>query len=270
MALMTAQEFVDIAIDICRNHKTKYVRGGQGQSLTKNWQDYFIANYKWNAEHAEAIRKMDGSVFAFDCLNFPIMLWDGFVADHSKTYGGATPGTPCPGYTERQLMSVCKDVSTDMDNILKGEILCYGDYSHVGIYVGVRDGQRMAAECTYRWADGCQLISIDREERKGMWKFHGQSPFVDYESVNPNPSVNTKALKTMVTNKVKAKKGDKGSYIQEIQRVLIRKGYPCGSTGADGDFGANTEKAVKAFQQANNLTADGIVGYDTITRMIGA
>lgn len=31
----------------------------------------------------------------------------------------------------------------------------------------------------------------------------------------------------------------------------------------DGIFGANTEKAVKAFQAAHNLTVDGIVGTQT-------
>jgi peptidoglycan hydrolase-like protein with peptidoglycan-binding domain len=50
---------------------------------------------------------------------------------------------------------------------------------------------------------------------------------------------------------------------------LISAGYNCGPTGADGDFGANTEKAVKAFQSEHNgpngesLKADGIIGPAT-------
>ncbi len=37
--------------------------------------------------------------------------------------------------------------------------------------------------------------------------------------------------------------------------------------GIDGDFGASTEAAVKAFQQANRLTPDGKVGSETFDRL---
>jgi hypothetical protein len=56
------------------------------------------------------------------------------------------------------------------------------------------------------------------------------------------------------------RKGSTGEYVTLLQTELINRGYSCGSSGADGKFGAATEKAVKAFQQDHGLTADGICG----------
>lgn len=65
------------------------------------------------------------------------------------------------------------------------------------------------------------------------------------------------------TTKPTLKRGDKGAYVTLAQTELIQKGYSCGKTGADGDFGKNTEAAVKAFQQDHGLKVDGIIGQDT-------
>lgn len=55
------------------------------------------------------------------------------------------------------------------------------------------------------------------------------------------------------------KKGDSGSAVLMIQQALNAKGANP-PVGADGVFGSGTLNAVKAFQQKNNLTVDGIVG----------
>lgn len=53
-------------------------------------------------------------------------------------------------------------------------------------------------------------------------------------------------------------------HVQTLQRYLVRYGHLANtSTACDGVFGVNTENAVKSFQRACNLTADGIVGDRT-------
>ncbi|WP_275670731.1 L,D-transpeptidase family protein [Neobacillus notoginsengisoli] len=57
------------------------------------------------------------------------------------------------------------------------------------------------------------------------------------------------------------KKGSKGPAVKELQRVLTSKGYS--TNGIDGVFGPGTEAAVKKFQKAKKLKADGVVGPTT-------
>ncbi|MET8748075.1 peptidoglycan-binding domain-containing protein [Streptomyces sp. NPDC004728] len=58
-------------------------------------------------------------------------------------------------------------------------------------------------------------------------------------------------------------RGDSGPRVKELQALLIHHGYSVGSTGVDGYFGAGTESAVKRFQTAERIRADGIVGATT-------
>ena len=59
------------------------------------------------------------------------------------------------------------------------------------------------------------------------------------------------------------RKGSKGPYVVELQNDLIQLGYSVGPSGADGIYGTNTEKAVKAFQKEHGLAVDGICGKNT-------
>lgn len=61
----------------------------------------------------------------------------------------------------------------------------------------------------------------------------------------------------------------KGDDVKKVQQVLISKGYPCGSAGTDGMYGEGTEAAVKKFQKANGLSADGQVGKNTVAKLGG-
>lgn len=63
-------------------------------------------------------------------------------------------------------------------------------------------------------------------------------------------------------------KGDKGNKVRVLQELLLGRGYDLGTYGADGDFGATTHRRVVAFQVANGLTADGIVGENTWRKLL--
>lgn len=72
-------------------------------------------------------------------------------------------------------------------------------------------------------------------------------------------------LKGCPTLKIKAK----GEITKLLQERLISLGYSCGSYGADGSFGNGTKTAVINFQKAKGLTADGIVGKNTWSKLLG-
>lgn len=57
------------------------------------------------------------------------------------------------------------------------------------------------------------------------------------------------------------RRGNRSEYVRAWQTFLNLNGYGCGI--ADGIFGAKTLKAVKAWQRAHGLKADGIIGPKT-------
>ena len=62
------------------------------------------------------------------------------------------------------------------------------------------------------------------------------------------------------------KKSMSGAEVVFLQNILNTLGYDCGT--ADGNFGRQTEAAVKAFQKDNGLTVDGIVGPKTAAKLM--
>lgn len=53
--------------------------------------------------------------------------------------------------------------------------------------------------------------------------------------------------------------------VAEIQRALLARGYDLGT--ADGVWGAKSKAAARAFQKANGLVADGVVGPRTLAAL---
>ena len=62
------------------------------------------------------------------------------------------------------------------------------------------------------------------------------------------------------------KKGAKGNITKLLQEKLTKLGY--NTNGVDGIFGNGTYNAVKQFQKNNGLSADGIVGQNTWSKLL--
>ena len=66
--------------------------------------------------------------------------------------------------------------------------------------------------------------------------------------------------KPATTNRPTIRKGSKGDAVREMQTKLVKAGCALPRYGIDGNCGAETVEALKAFQTANSLTPDGICG----------
>ena len=84
----------------------------------------------------------------------------------------------------------------------------------------------------------------------------GTTPTPDPIS-QPVSDVNTSAAESWPT----LRKNDSGDAVAQLQEALIELGYLSGK--ADGNYGTKTMEAVRAFQKANGLTADGTAGEKT-------
>lgn len=66
------------------------------------------------------------------------------------------------------------------------------------------------------------------------------------------------------------KHGDMNGAVLALQVILVHKwGVSVGSCGCDGEFGNDTENAVRSFQAWKELDSDGIVGVNTWAALIG-
>lgn len=144
-----------------------------------------------------------------------------------------------------------KGKRTDGQTLLPGTALfTYNSsdkkYGHVGLFIG--DNTVIEAEGT--------IHGVVTSKASGKWTYWGELKGVDYGH-SPSPEPPTPTTKPTI------RRGDSGQYVTLAQTELINKGYSCGSFGADGQFGAATEKAVIQFQKDHNLTADGIIGAKT-------
>ena len=132
---------------------------------------------------------------------------------------------------------------------------------HVGIVVDTSNGISVI-EGNYGNADnGETAVSIRKISVDYPYIFGIARP--KYET-----TVKNETEKLIEISVKQLEKGCEGNGVKVLQTLLSAKGYSVGHCGADGDFGGDTDKAVKAYQKDNGLDVDGVVGQQTWNKLL--
>lgn len=206
----------------------------------------------------------DGKKWFADCVNLFKALFNGRdITD--KTPGSYQHDLSFTGdLTEWQMLNACSDVSTNFGKLKAGEFRCLYMDGHFGGYLGKETinprtgGVVNVVESSPAFEDGIQYSYVSSVGTRynykggtvrGKWTHHGlPDKFVENDSVPPSPTPGHSVLKY----------GANGAEVLELQKLLNDKSNA--GLALDGSFGPATLNAVKAFQKANGLEVDGIVG----------
>lgn len=212
---MTNIEFVKKLKDVATKYKTLYVIGCFGAPLTAKNKTRYInsgshSGYNARPERKAMIESASEDTFGFDCVCLiKGILW-GWCGDKSKNYGGATyASNGVPDIGADSIINVCKNVSTNFDNIEVGELLWKS--GHVGIYIG--DG--LAVECTPAWKNCVQITACNKAKsgyNTQTWKKHGKLPYITYVATEKKLETGSEIVKALMNTY--------GVKINEVDRAV--------------------------------------------------
>ena len=137
------------------------------------------------------------------------------------------------------------------------------DHGHVGLYIG--NGKTIEAK-------GTQAGVIEGRADDKKWTFWGELKGVDYGNAG-NAGNDNQGFPDNTGWHPTIRRGSTGLDVTDCQTMLYTLGYGLGPDGIDGDYGRNTEKAVKEFQSDHRLAVDGVCGpmtWDALEKAVAS
>ena len=172
----------------------------------------------------------------YESINGSIKLWSKSTSSGGGYYAPVVPDMPM----------VYWGCTGDAVKTLQEKLNAKG--FHSGNVDGIFGAKTYAAVTAFQKANS---LGVDGIVGKLTW-----AKLYDATPVNVTPVTTQPMLRT----------GSRGDAVRKLQEMLNTKGYDCGSV--DGIFGSKTKAAVLAFQKANGLGADGIVGPLTWGKLV--
>lgn len=206
---------------------------------------------------------------------------NGWMADlhlpiHTNAFNGKVSGTRMMAFdTSGKGFKVCQAIFKELDAITPGTS------SNITAQPKLYEIQAAYAPTAYVEVDfhdvptvAKWLVSntqaIAEAICKGVCNYYGVDfiPADSGQEPSPTPTPKPEPAKS-IYGLPTVRSGSRGDAAKIVQGALISQGYSCGSSGIDGVFGAESVSALKKYQAAVGITADGIVGPATWGKLLG-
>jgi len=234
-------------------------------------------NNHWNKSsankcvHAFIGRVADGSVKVYQTLPWDYRCWgvgSGKKGSHNSTHiqfeiceDGLTNEeyyNAAFSLAKELCAFLCKEYGISVDNVI-------GHYESAAMGYGSNHGD--PRNWQKKFGDSMDKFRADVRALLGQVD---ASTTVSAPTKEPEKDTATNTTTTKpasgVINMGTLRNGNSGTQVKVLQWLLNENGYGAGN--ADGIYGNNTLKAVKAYQKAKGLTVDGIVGKNTWAKLL--
>lgn len=253
------EKFIELLEREVKNHSI-YVWGGNGETAPIVCEEWIRKKETSAANADRAIQTYHKAVSAgygeklraFDCSGLGYYCLKEIGLQKTDLTANALKGK-CTLISKGELKKGCFVFKTYRTGASKGNAY------HIGYVV---DDELNVIE-----AQGRDEGVVKRALKAGGWNTYGLPSYFAEEILADESGAQDKYIFTRILKNTSPRM--KGEDVSELQKLLVKKGYSCGSCGIDGSFGDDSEKAVREFQKCSGLTVDGKAGENTITKLGG-
>ena len=266
-ALLNPQEFADY----CWEHYKEndgYIMGSIGQDPRK-WapNSWWYTQYS-GSQRAKALYWRENAPHVFDCQGME----DGF----ETLKRGVTTNVRARNNYADYCATKGKGTIPPKYRVPGAAVFMNDSYiHHVGFLIKPVDAKDPDGDWYVIEARGVMYgVKMYKLSQRGWNRWGLMDKRFDYTAVlaqyHGEASVDTPTTPGVLGSR-DLRNGSKGADVTEMQTVLLQLGYELPVWGADGDFGDETEAAVRAFQQNSyDLKVDGVYGENTHAALMGA
>lgn len=230
----------------CDSKAWGYIMGAWGQAPDKLSAWYFTGQYDGDDEKA-AVKWRDTCKRVFDCNG----LFEGFYHDQTGININARARnnyTQWCGTRGTGTIPIGERVPGAAVFVISNGVAVHVGFLERPVNAGKSDGDWYVIE-----ARGVRFGVVRTRLLARKWNAWGHmTEYVDYAAAD-----------VPVTTTPTLERGAVGDAVMRAQERLIAHGYRLPLYGADGDYGAETEAAVRAFQAASGIMVNGVIDNAT-------